>query len=37
MKSSFKEEIKLMNLIRLLEIYGDGKWGINTLLTNGYS
>jgi hypothetical protein len=35
MKSSFKEEIKLMNLIRLLEIYGDGKWGINTLLTNG--
>jgi len=35
MKSSYKEEIKLMNLIRLLEIYGDGKWGVNNLLTNG--
>lgn len=33
MKNNLKEEVKLMNLIRLLEIYGDGKFGVTRLIT----
>ncbi len=32
MRNNLEEEVKLMNLIRLLEIYGDRKFGIRNLL-----
>ncbi len=32
MKNNLEEEVKLMNLIRLLEVYGDSKFGIKNLI-----
>ncbi len=32
MKNNLEEEVKLMNLIRLLEVYGESKFGIKKLI-----